>query len=84
MVKMFVSSVRPILEYNCEAWSPHYVQDIDTIKSVQRSFTKRIYDLASLSYPQILTVCNLEPLELRCLKRDLIFVYKMRHNLVIN
>ena len=39
-------------------------------KSVQRSFTKRIYGLAQLSYPQRLLVCNLEPLELRRLKRD--------------
>ena len=39
---MYVTYVRPLLEYNCEVWSPLYLQDIDRIESVQRKFTKRI------------------------------------------
>ena len=82
MVKMFTSRVRPIMEYKCELWSPHLLGDIDKIESVQRSFTKRINGLYNLSYQQRLKICNLEPLELRRMKRDLIFVYKIRHSLV--
>ena len=82
MVKMYTSRVRPILEYNCELWSPHDLQDIDNIESVQRSYTRRIFGLESMSYPQRLTICKLEPLELRRLKRDMIFVYKIKNGLV--
>ena len=82
MVKMFTSRVRPILEYNCELWSPHHLQDIDRIESVQRSFTRRIYGLEDLSYWDRLAICQLEPLELRRIKRDLLLLYKMRHRLV--
>ena len=82
MVKMFTSRVRPILEYNCELWSPHNLQDIDKIESVQRSFTSKIYGLAEFSYWDRLAICKLEPLELRRMKRDLLLLYKMRNGLV--
>ena len=82
MVKMFISRVRPILEYNCELWSPHNLQDIDRIESVQRSFTSRIHGLVDFSYWDRLSICQLEPLELRRIKRDLLFLYKIRHGYV--
>ena len=40
LVSMFITYVRPILEYNSFVWSPQYVIDIDRIESVQRSFTR--------------------------------------------
>ena len=48
----------------------------------KRSYTRRIFGLESMSYPQRLTICKLEPLELRRLKRDMIFVYKIKNGLV--
>ena len=82
MVKMFISRVRPILEYNCELWSPHYVTHIDWIESIQRTYTRRIDTLFELSYRDRLRYCNLELLELRRLKRDLCLVYKIIHGLI--
>ena len=82
MVKMFTSRVRPILEYNCELWSPHNLQDIDRIESVQRSFTAKIFGLENFSYWDRLAVCKLEPLELRRIKRDLLCLYKIRHGYI--
>ena len=73
LVKMFINRVRPVLEYNCEVWSPHILNDIDLLEGIQRSYTKRISGIEHFSYSERLKMCKLEPLELRRLKRDLIF-----------
>jgi hypothetical protein len=82
MKKMFVTRVRPILEYNSEIWNPSFKKDIDKIESVQRTFTKKIHSLKDLSYNERLVACGLELLELRRLKRDLILVFKIFRNLI--
>ena len=82
MVKMFITYIRPILEYNSEVWSPSLLGDIDVVESIQRSYTRRIKNLATISYTDRLNVCKLDPLELRRLKRDMVLVYKIRHGLV--
>jgi hypothetical protein len=82
MTKMYTSRIRPILEYNSELWSPIYIRDIDNIEVVQRRFTKQIEGLQNLTYCERLQACELELLELRRLKRDLIFVYKVIHGIV--
>lgn len=82
LLKCYKSRIRPILEYNCEVWSPYYLQDIDKIESVQRKLTKKIYGLFSIPYSERLRICDLEPLELRRMKRDLVLTYKIRHKLI--
>ena len=82
LVNLFKTFVRSKLEYASEVWSPSIYKDIDLIESVQRRFTKRIPGCRNLSYPERLKLCNLESLELRRLKSDLVFVYKLIHNLV--
>ena len=56
LISMFVTYVRPILEYNCSVWSPGLVCDIDVIENVQRSFTRRIPGLRFFSYAETLVV----------------------------
>ena len=73
MVRMFKSRVLPILEYNSEVWSPSGLGDIDRIESVQRKFTRRINGLFAYTYAERLEICNLESLELRRLKKDMIY-----------
>lgn len=82
LLKAYKSRVRSILEYNCEIWSPCALGDIDLLESVQRNFTRRIFGLSELSYIERLRICNLEPLELRRVKRDLVLVYKIIHKLI--
>jgi len=57
--------VRPILEFNCVAWSPHTKQDIEKVVKVQRRFTKRLRGFANLSYSERLHKLELCSLELR-------------------
>ena len=74
--------MRPSLEYASSVWSPHLLKHINAVEKVQKHFTKRTKSLSDLSYPERLASINLEPLELRRLKADLILYYKCFNNLV--
>ena len=74
--------VRPVLEYASNVWSPYLILHINALERVQRHFTKRIPCLANLSYPERLATLDLEPLEIRRLKPDLVLYYKCLHELV--
>ena len=77
----FITYIRPILEFNSTVWNPTRKYLITQIEKVQRSFTKRIPTLTNLSYSERLSALNLEPLELRRLRFDLIYYYKIFNNL---
>ena len=77
MEKIFVTYIRPILEYNSILWSPNLVYLINLIESVQRKFTKRITSLSSLPYSSRLNILNLQSLELRRLLIDLTNYFKI-------
>jgi ribonucleases P/MRP protein subunit RPP40 len=80
--RMFCTYVRPTLEYCTVAWSPFYLKDIDAVERVQRAYTKRIPCLAKLSYLDRLKVCKLDLLEIRRLRTDLTFLYRILNNLI--
>jgi len=77
LTRAFIVYVRPLLEYCTVVWSPSLVRDIELIEKVQRRFTKRLPGLQNLTYHQRLASLNLESLELRRLRNDLIFAYKI-------
>jgi hypothetical protein len=81
MRRAFIAYVRPVLEYNSIIWNPCAKYLIDLIESVQRNFSKRIPSLSSLTYAERIAMLNLETLELRRLRFDLIFYYKVFNNL---
>ena len=72
--------VYPLLEYASQVWNPSVLKYISYLENVQLNFTYRIRSLKHLSYPEWLAVRNLEPLELRRLKADLVMCYKIRNN----
>jgi len=75
--KAFITYVRPLLEYSTNVWNPHFIQDVDLLESVQRKFTKRIPELRNLPYLERLALLDLEPLELRRLRFDLVSYYNI-------
>ena len=77
LVRAFVTYVRPILEYGSVTWNPMLTKNIELIERVQRRFTKRVVKLKSLTYCQRLSRLNLESLELRRIRCDLIYTYKL-------
>ena len=78
--KAFVTYIRPILEYASNIWSPYLLKHVNLIEKVQRNFTKRIPSLSNLAYAERLAVLNLETLECRRLKSDLIVYFKILNN----
>ena len=76
MNRSFVTYIRPLLEFNSIIWNPTQVFLIDSLENVQRKFTKRIPSISHLNYLDRLKFINLEPLELRRLKIDLVNYYK--------
>ena len=80
LIRLYKTYIRPILEYNSPIWSPHLLQDIDRIENVQRSFLRRLSGYEDLSYSERLREANLDSLELRRIKHDLEFVFKLKHH----
>ena len=80
LIRAFKIYVRPLLEYNSQVWSPITMKDITSIEKVQKQFTKRIPGCKTLTYYQRLKKFNLESLELRRLRADLKFTYKLIFN----
>ena len=73
--KAYVSYVRRSLEYCSIIWSPYYLQDINLIEKVQKYFTRKLLGKKH-SYVERLSLLNLESLEERRVKIDLIETYK--------
>ena len=82
MTLAYKTYIRPILEYCSEIWSPYLLKDIDAVEGVQRYFTRRIPGLKTFSYTERLFLLNLESLEVRRLKKDLVMCYKILNNFV--
>jgi hypothetical protein len=59
-----------------------YKADIDKLESVQRAFTKRIPGLKCATYGDWLKKLNVDRLELRRLRLDLLLTYKILFNTV--
>ena len=79
---LFLTYIRPILEYVTPIWCPHLINEIDRIESVQRRFTKFLPGYRSISYLDRLRRLNIKSLEERRIGFDLILVYKIINNLI--
>lgn len=81
MRKVYITYVRPILDYNSVVWSPTEIYLIDLLETVQRYFTRNVPSLSNLSYLDRLSALNLESLEIRRLKSDMKYYYKIFNDL---
>jgi hypothetical protein len=78
--KAFITYVRPIMDYASSVWNPCLWKHINALEKVQRKFSKRIPKLRHLPYDERLAVLNLDTLELRRLKADIILYFKIINN----
>ena len=83
LFRAFTVYVRPILEYCSPVWSPVYKKDIIKLETVQRRFTKKLRGFTNLTYAERLNKLDVDTLELRRLKQDLLTMYKVFNNLLI-
>lgn len=79
---LYISLVRPLLEYGSCAWNPHFKRDIDLLERVQHRFTRFFPALCVIPYRERLSQLGLQSLERRRLRTDLIMTYRIIHGLV--
>jgi len=77
ILQLFKSLVRPQFEYSVQARRPHFQKDIDLIEVVHSRATKLITSLKQKTYEERLRLLNLQTLETRRIRGDLIEVFKM-------
>ena len=63
--KLYLTLVRPLLEYACQVWHPHLVRDIAKLKRVQKLALRLCTKQWTLDYSTLLSLCNLPSLETR-------------------
>jgi ribonuclease P/MRP protein subunit RPP40 len=79
-IRAFKVYVRPLLEYASVVWNPWLLKDINVIENVQRRFTRNVCVLCNLpvlSYDERLSMFNLDRLEVRRLRSDLVELFKI-------
>ena len=84
LIKLYTTYVRPKLEYNSSLWSPYLEKDKQRIERVQKQFTRKTCFRCGIffsSYKERLNKLNLESLEERRIKFDLILTFKIINNL---
>ena len=77
---LFISIVRPHLEYGAPVWNPHTQKLINQIENVQRRASKLIPGMFNLSYRERLEMIKLPTLVYRRYRGDMIEVYKLSHD----
>ena len=82
LCRAFKVYVRPLVEYCSQVWSPMYFTDILKIERVQRRFTRSIRGMNGYSYTERCNKLNLETLESRRLKADMVMVFKIMKGLI--
>jgi len=81
-IYFYKSLVRPHLEFCTAAWSPHYAKDTLLIEKVKRRFTRMVPRLKNAAYEDRLKELKLWSLQDRCIRSDLIEVFKIIHGLL--
>ena len=74
---MYISLVRPYLDYAVSVWNPNFKKDIELIEGVQRMTTKLVKELKNLSYEERIVKLNSTTLEERRLRGDLFRYIKL-------
>ena len=77
--KLYITFVRPHLEYAQVVWAPHLRKHIDMIENVQIRATRSIDGLSGLEYPERLRRLNLPTMLYRRARGDMIEIYKHFH-----
>ena len=74
---LYISLVRPHLEYCVQAWSPYYRKDIDKLEKVQRRAVRMITDLRGALYREKLLELGLFSFEKRQIRADLVCLFRI-------
>ena len=79
--QLYLSLVRPHLEYAAELWDPHTRRDIDKLESVQKFALKVISHQWDTGYEDLLDTVNIPTLRTRRLNLKLSYIFKVVHGI---
>ena len=79
---LYKTLIRPLLEYNPQIWSPHYLKDISALEKVQRRATRMVPEISHMEYEERLKTLKLYPLQKRRTRGDMITTYKIINGLI--
>ena len=77
---LYLTFIRPFLEFAVPVWSPILKSDCNLIERVQHGTTKLIPSIRNLSYEDRLKALDLTTLVVRRQRGDLIQLYKIMHD----
>ena len=83
MRAVFITHIRPILDYLSVVWNTGYLGDLRLLEGVQWKWTKMISGFRDLSYSERLSTLKLYSIEGRLLRADLIMVCKILYGLFV-
>ncbi|XP_065639515.1 uncharacterized protein LOC136072275 [Hydra vulgaris] len=78
---LYITFVRPLLEFAVPVWSPFLKSDCDYIERIQHKATKLVSSIRNLSYTNRIEELNLTTLVERRQRGDLIQMYKIMNNI---
>ena len=77
MITLFVTHIRPIIDYCSTVWNVGYARDLALLESVQRRWTKNIDRMQTLAYTERLKSLNMFSIKGRLLRSDLTKYWKI-------
>ena len=81
--QLYISLVKPHLEYACHVWAPHTSKDITELENVQKIACKMATrEWSGMQYEQLLSTTNLPSLERRRTEQRLCHLFNIVHKLV--
>ena len=81
MIPLYVTHIRPLLDYASAVWNLGYIGDLKLLESVQRRWTREINGMEGLNYYERLKALNLFSVKGRLLRHDIIMYWKIFHEL---
>ena len=82
MTSLFISDIRPIIDFASPIWNTSFQGDLRLLESVQRRWTREVQGMAQLTYGERLRKLNLHSIKGRLLRHDLIYCYKIFNGLL--
>ena len=76
MLSLFISHIRPIMDYGSVLWNVGYVGDITKLERVQRRWTREIEGMDGVDYVSRLKRLDLFSVYGRLLRTDIVKVWK--------